>query len=107
MKTTFYRTCKTNGHINFKRDNGYLYTIASPFGTFEFAISKNNWGLWDITHYKSGILACPHSYRTRKEALQQFDENSYLQTIKRCEENEEIKHIIQLLNVHKFKNEEI
>lgn len=102
MKVTFFRAFQ-NGHgIFFKNDSGYLYCTSCGI---EFVIAKTPRNEWDITHYKSGLLACTHSYRTKKEALRQLEDNDYITAIKRLNDTAQTKKSMQLLCIHKFKYE--
>jgi hypothetical protein len=109
-KTRFYRICRGNkpGARFFKSDDGYIYSVTTPGGrTIEFAIAKTPYNEWDITHVASGQLGCVCKYRTKKDAVQQLSDSNYLAAVDRLTQNKQANECAQLLNIHKFKMEEV
>lgn len=104
-KARFFRICHgaERGKNYFRADDGYIYTVITPAGSIDFAIAKTPYNAWDITHVASGLLACVHPYRTKKDAVEQLSEIDYIATIVRLSGCEQTKTCMQLLNIHKFK----
>lgn len=105
-KEVFYRTLQGNGPgaRKFLADNGYIYNLVIPGSpSIGFAIARTASGEWDITHISSGCRACVKTYKNKKEALQQFDDESYIYAVIRLSNINQTKKLEKELNEYKQK----
>ncbi len=105
-KEAFYRTLRGNGPgaREFLADNGYVYNLVTPGSpSIGFAIARTASGEWDITHISSGCRACVKTYKTKKEALQQFSETDYICAVVRLSNCNQTKELEKELNEYKQK----
>ena len=103
-KQEFYRIYKNyrKNLISFKTDHGYIYYITTETGDkIALAIARTEYNEWDITHVDSGLLATIQTFKTKKDALQQTQDNSYITALARVSKNIQTKECTQLLNDYK------